>query len=113
MDCPLPPGRRARGRRPGVGSTQLWPLAGPGSGLIWAPRDPGTTFTMSPRGFPTLPPTLLGLPVILTFGLLGREGNRTRVSGVGRHAAWQRRLSLLVVQYNCSMVGGGVCSITP
>ena len=58
MDCPLPPGRRARGRRPGVGTHPATgrPGVGPGSGLIWAPRGPGTTFTMSPRGFPTLPP---------------------------------------------------------
>ena len=43
---------------PGSGLTR--PLAGPGSArgrdsFGWAPRDPGTTFTMSPRGFPTLP----------------------------------------------------------
>ena len=47
----LEPLRRARGRRPGVGTHPATgrPGVGPGSGLIWAPRGPGTTFTMSPR----------------------------------------------------------------
>ena len=57
----LPPDRRdvpgvdapGSGLNPATGR----PGVGPGSGLIWAPRGPGTTFTMSPRGFPPLPPT--------------------------------------------------------
>ena len=53
----LPPGRRARGRRPGVGTHPATgrPGVGPGSGLIWAPRGPGATFTMSPRAVPDPP----------------------------------------------------------
>ena len=76
----MPPGRpprRARGRRPGVGTHPATgrPGVGPGSGLIWAPRGPGATFTMSPRGFPTLPPTRAS--VMYTSGMQGGEQSGT------------------------------------
>ena len=72
----LPQARRARGRRPGVGTHPATsrPGVGPGSGLIWAPRGPGTTFTMSPRGFPTLPPTGTSVMIALVAQALLLSG---------------------------------------
>ena len=48
MDCPLPRANVPRVDAPGSAR---------GRDSFGLPVGPGTTFTMSPRGFPTVPPT--------------------------------------------------------